>query len=204
MDDVLVVRVEMAVLAELDQLLEVAREREVALRGVLRTLHRAREVVELGQVAPDVLRVGEDEPDLELEDPLELLGEAPYERLTRRDGERQPIDGDGQDAVAFRVRVGHRRRDGAEVDLQRIDVHVRYVELAGQPLDQPIERHLLVRRQQRLPLLIGDRFERMIEAHRARARKLLGRGSADQAVGDHQFEDVLDPQAPIGRRRGTR
>ncbi len=58
-DDVLVVRVEMAVPAELDQLLEVARQREVAVRILLRALHRAREIEELADVAPDVGRIRE-------------------------------------------------------------------------------------------------------------------------------------------------
>ena len=53
-DDVLVVGVEMAVPAELDQLLEIVGEREVAARALLRLLHRPREIEELADVAPDV------------------------------------------------------------------------------------------------------------------------------------------------------
>ena len=71
-DDVLVVRVELAVrLAELDQLLEV-RQARARLGGALRALDRLREVVELDHVALDVERVGDHALDLDAVDALEL------------------------------------------------------------------------------------------------------------------------------------
>ena len=121
---------------------------------------------------------------------------------------------DRQDPVALGVRVRHRLRHRREVDLQRIDVQIRHAELAGQPLDEPVERERRVRRGRRLPLLTGDEFERVIAARRREARELVGvarpqrarrrpsasgcpRGAAaDPAHGA--------PDADGGRRRGGR
>src|SRR5437762_7781216 len=116
--DMLIVGIKMSMLAQLDQLFEIACEIEVALRRVLRALHRARQVVELAQIALDVLRIAEDELDVELENLLELLGEAPHERLAGGDRERHPIDRDRENAKTLRVRVAHRGRYRAKIDLR--------------------------------------------------------------------------------------
>ena len=166
-DDVLIVRVEMSVTAQLDQLLEVAGEREFAARVLLRLFHRAREIEEFADVAPDVGRVGEDQLDVELQDARELVGPRAHERLAGRDRECHAVDCDRQDPVAFRVRIGHRCRDGAELDLQRIDVAVRDAQLAGEPFDQRLEQQHPVRSLERLELLFGDQLQRMLEALRA-------------------------------------
>jgi hypothetical protein len=98
-DDVAVVGVELPLLPERHQLLEVARQRHRALRGLLRLLHRARKVVELAQEAPDILRIGEGELHLDLQDLLELVGPVPDERLGGRDRQRRARHRDGQDPV---------------------------------------------------------------------------------------------------------
>ena len=71
------------------------------------------------------------------------------------------------------------------------------LELAGQPLDQCVQMQRLVRRLQRLPLLLGDRLQRMIE--------LLGLGAGDlvrivrghKAISHHEFQNVFQAQAPV-------
>ena len=79
-DDVLVVGVEVAMRPELDELLEVADgERTLAL--LVRALHRACEVEELADVAPDLDRIGEDELHLPLDHLLEVVGPGAHERL---------------------------------------------------------------------------------------------------------------------------
>ena len=185
--DMLIVGIKMSMFAQLDQLFEIACEIEVALRRVLRALHRARQVVELAQIALDVLRIAEDELDVELEDLLELLGEAPHERLAGGDRERHPIDRDRENAKTLRVRVAHRGRYRAKIDLQWIDMKIRDVKLAGEPFDQPLERHQLVGCAYRLPFLIGDRLERVLEAQRARACKLVGVDACNESIGHHQL-----------------
>ena len=84
-DDVLVVGVEIAAVAELDQLLEIARQRDLAPRRLLRLFHRPGEGEELADVAADVLRIGEDELDSAVQDLLELVGPRAHERLAGRD-----------------------------------------------------------------------------------------------------------------------
>ena len=197
-DDVAVVGVELALLAERDELLEVAGERHRALRGLLRLLHRAGEVVELAQVAPDVLRIGEDELHVELQDLLELVGPVADERLRRGHRQRRAGHLDRQDPVPFRVGVGHRLRDGREIDLQRIDVQVRHPELPGEPLDQPVERQKLPRPGGRVPVLVGDDLERMLGGPGPRAGQRVGVGGRDEPVGDEQRQDFLEAQRASG------
>ena len=80
-------------------------------------------------------------------------------------------------------------------------MQVRHAELAGQPLDQPVERQRLVRRLRRLPFLVGDRLQRMLEAHACASARASRHRRRDETVGDHQLQDVVEPQAPVGRRR---
>ncbi len=145
-DDVAVVGVEIAALAQFDQLLEIARERQLTGRDLLRLLHRPGEVVELAEVAPDVLRIGEDLLDLELQHLRQLVGPGADEGLAGGDRERGARHLHRQDPVALGVGVRHRLRHAGEVDLQRIDVQVRYAELSGEPLDEPVERERRMRR----------------------------------------------------------
>ncbi len=199
----------MPVLAELDQLLEVARQRDVALRRLLRLLHRPREVEELAQVALDVDRVREHEPHVELDHLRELVRPAAHERLARRDRQRQAVDRDRQDAEALGVGHRHRRGDGAQVDLQRVDVEVRHLQLAGEPFHQRFQRQQLPRRLGGLPVLRGDHFERMLVLPRARAPHAVGVGRRHEAVRHHELQDVVEVQPPVrlflrlgrGRRR---
>src|SRR5206468_2286822 len=81
MDYVLIVRIEVAAIAQLDQLFEVARQRNVAVRGLLRLFHRPSEREEFADVATDVLRVGEDEIDPHPDHLLELICPAAHKGL---------------------------------------------------------------------------------------------------------------------------
>ena len=172
---------------------------QLSLVRRLRALHRAGEVEEFAQVTLDVGRVREDELDLELEDLGEFVGPRTDERLAGRHRQRTPVDGHRKDPVTLGVGIGHRRRHRAQVDLQRIDVQVRDAELARQPFHQPLQRHQLVGRLERLPLPVGDRLERVLESMRARTRKRVGLGGRHQPVGQQQLEDVVQPQPPVLR-----
>jgi hypothetical protein len=136
----------------------------------------------------------------ELQDSFELVGPAAYEWLAGGNRQHAPVDGNRQDAIALGIRVRHRRGDGAEIDLQRVDVLVRHAELRGQPLDEVVEAQCPARRPLRANPLLGDELERMVEALRARTPDLGGIGLRDQAVGDHELQDVVEAQAAIGRR----
>ena len=183
--------------AELDQLLEVARERDVAFLRGLRLLHRAREVEELDQVAADVGRIGEHQLDRHLEDLLELVGPGAHERLAGGDLQHRALQLHRQDPVALGIGVRHRAGHRLQVDLQRVDVPVTHAKLAGQPFDQPFERHRRVRRFDRLQLLRGDELQRVLVLPRAHAGELVRLRHRNQAVDDHQLEDVLDAQSTI-------
>ena len=102
-----------------------------------------------------------------MQDLLELLGPGAHEGLARCHGQLAVADRDGKNAVALGIRVGHRARDRDQIDFQRIDVVIGNAELAGQPFDQPLQRHERAWRQQRAPFLIGDHLQRMLEAMRA-------------------------------------
>jgi hypothetical protein len=109
-DDVRVVGVEVAVAAELDQLLEVA-QREVALGRLPARASSTGEVEELAHVPPDVLRVAEDELHL----PLDHLRRSSAHARTNGSlvaTVTSAVDRDRQDAEALGVRVRHRLRHG--------------------------------------------------------------------------------------------
>ncbi len=199
MDDVLVVGVEVAAIAQLDQLLEVARQRDLAARGLLRLFHRPREREEFPHVAPDVLRIREYQLDAAMQNRFELVGPPAHERFAGRHREQARSHRHREDAIALGVGVGHGLRHRDQVDLQRIDVVIRHLEAAGQPLDQEIERDRLFRIRQRSPFAVGDELERGLEALRARTAELLGVGGRYQTVRHHQLENVFDPQPAIGR-----
>ena len=203
-DDVAVVGIEGAFAAELDQLLEASRERDLPFRGLLRLFHRPGERVELAQEAPDVVRIGEDELHLELQHFLELVGPASHERFAGGDGERAARHLDRQNPVALGVGVRHRLRHRREIDLQRVDVQIRNAELAGEPFDEPVERERRMRRCRRLPLLGRDVLERVFAPRAAGACELVRVGRRHEAIGDHQLEDVLEAKAAVLRVRRRR
>ena len=167
MHDVLIVGIELTVPTQLDQLLEVTDEGHLAARRLRRLLDRSRKREEFAYIALDVQGIGKDELDLEVQDLLELFRPSAHEGLAGCDGQFAAADRDGQNAVALGISVGHRARDRDQIDLQRIDVVIGNAELAGQPFDQPLQRHERAWRQQRAPFLIGDHLQRMLEAMRA-------------------------------------
>src|SRR3972149_272861 len=67
-----------------------------------------------------------------------------------------------QDLEALRVGVGHDIRARGEVDFRRVDVEIPQADLGRQPLGEQLEVQQLVRRQQRLPFLVGDHRERVM------------------------------------------
>ncbi len=191
MDDVLIVGVELPVLAQFDELLEVACQRNVALRRLLGLFHRPGEIEELAQEASDILRVGEYQLDSQVQDLLELIGPRADKRLAGRRREYAAADIDRQNAVALRVSVGHCRGYRDQIDFQRIDVLIRNVQLAGQPFNERVQRNHLAWRRQRMPFLVGDQLERSLEALGARASELFRLRRRHQTVGNHQLQDVL-------------
>ena len=140
--------------------------------------------------------------DVHLEDRAELLRPRRHERLGGRDGELVAGHRDRQDPEALGVRVRHRRGDRAQVDLERVDVLVGDAELAGQPLDQPLERQRHVGGARRAPMLRGDQLKRVLVLPGLRARDRVGVGARDEPVGDHQLQDVVEAQAPVAARGG--
>ena len=157
-------------LAHLDQLLEVSRQGHIAFGRLLRFFHRAREIEELPEEAPNVLGIGENQLHLQSQNLFELVGPGANERLAGRDSEDAVRDGDRQDAVALGVGIRHRLRHRDEVDLQRVDVLIRHTELACQPFDQGVQRQGSTGRRLRAPFLVGDQLQRVLEALSSRPR----------------------------------
>ena len=202
-DDVAVVRIERPLRAQLDQLLEVRRDRPILDLHLPRALDRLREVVELGEEPIDVERIGEDQLDVQMQDLLELVGPCANERLRRCHEQLVLVHGDRQDPIALGICVTDHLRDGREVDLQRIDVRVRDFELARQPLSQPLEMQDPMRRLSRAELEIGNQHQGMLVATVARtAEELVGLLGSDQAVGLHQLDDVVELETAIGTALG--
>ncbi len=146
MDDSLVVGIEGLARTELYQLLEVA---DASLRAlVLRhgVLERARQTVELGQVAHDVGRVGEHPVDADLErlfehrQPLALIG------LGGGDGHIVVADRHRQDAKARGVGMRNQVAHGRHIDLERVDMKVGQAGVARQPFSQRLDAQRVVRR----------------------------------------------------------
>ncbi len=160
-DDVLVVGVELAAAAELHQLLEVGNVVVAAAVIGLRAFHRTREIVEFDQVALDVERARDHAPDVEPQDLLELVFPFPHVRLAGRDHRFLRVDLDRQDAVARGVGVRHDAGHGREIDLERIDMHVRQFDVLGQPLRQRFQMQYLAGLPRILPFLLGDHHQRV-------------------------------------------
>src|SRR6185436_2436254 len=155
-DDMLVVGVEFAAGAKLDQLLEigdVGQRRAVQLTGAL---DRTREIVELHQEAIDVLRIGDDAFDLEPQDAPEFGFPLAYVRFAGGDDRFSGGDADRKNLVSLRIRVGHDLRNRGEVDLERIDMKIREPYLGGKPFRKGLQRQQLLRVARILPLLIRE------------------------------------------------
>ncbi len=181
-DDVLVVGVELAVgPAQLHELLEIRQARRRLVPRLHRLLHRAGEVVELHQVAVDVERVGDDAADLLAQDGLQLRLPLAHVGLGGGDHHFPRGDLQRQDAEARRVGVGNHLGDGAEVDLQGVDVPVLEADAPGQPFREEIQGKRLVGLPRRLPFLVGNHHQGVDVASEVTA--LLLEGLAD-APGD--------------------
>jgi len=196
-DDVLVVRVELAIgLAELDKLLEIRKLRAI-VAALVRPLDRLGEIVELDDVAIDVQRIREHPLDLELQDPGKLLLPLAQKGLGSRDDRlfRRDLDRQDPEALGIGARhdLGHRR----EIDLQGIDVVVRQSDLFSEPLREMLDMEQLVGRDRRFPLLVGEDRQRMYAAavHASLDDEPLALFARNQPVGDERIHHLLQGQA---------
>ncbi len=126
--DVAIVHAELAGLAELDELFEVEQRAavvEVAL-GVLGALgsNAARSTTRRGS-GSDVQRIGNDTLDVLAQHVRKVGDPARIERFGRREHDLHRAHRDRQDAVAVRIGVADDLRHRVNVDLHRIDLHVR-------------------------------------------------------------------------------
>ena len=101
--------------------------------------HLLRQLVELGGVARDVDRIGDDALHGLLRDLLDLALPSGLEGFAGGDGDFGARDRDRQDRVRARVGRRHHVDHAREVDPQRIDVEVRQPGLAGEPLRERLE-----------------------------------------------------------------
>jgi hypothetical protein len=202
--DVLVVGVELAALAQLDELLEVGDRTVGALILFGGALDRLGEVEELDDVVLDVEGVGDDPLDVQTQDLLERFLPVAHEGLAGRDGHFARRHAHRQDAIALRVGGGHQLGDRAEVDLERVDVQVRHADLAGHPFGQHFQMQQLARIARVLELLLVERHQRMVVAavDAPVGQQALGVLLADQAVGGKVADQRIERNAAAGRDAG--
>ncbi len=195
-DDVLVLGVDRAGLAEFDELLEVLQiGRHLARRLQPGAVHRLADAVKLDQVILQLAGIGEHRLDRLVDDALELEHPFEIEGIGDRDDDLVLGDLDGEDLETRRVGVGHDRRALGDVHLQRIEVITRMAGLLGEPVGQPIERQSLVGPRLVVPLAAGDDFDGMQVAS-----ILIGDQRGDHAglvlldhiLRDQQLEDSLE------------
>ena len=135
-DDVLVVGVEFAAPAEVDQLLQIGDVAGGPGLRARRLAHRARQRVELHQVAADVERVDDDPFDALAQHLLQLRLPIREQRFGGRDHDLVGLHFDTKNVAVFGVVVGHDRCHRRHVDLERIDAVVGYAAALGQPARQ--------------------------------------------------------------------
>ena len=164
MDDVLVVGVELAAAAQLDQLFEVGDVAERALVLLRGALDGASEVVELDDVALDVLRIRNDALDLEAQHLLQGVLPFAHVRLARCDGRLARVHAYGEDLEALGVGARHDLRHCREIDLERIDVQVGQAAFFREPLGQRLEIEELARGARILPFLVRDYHQGVVIA----------------------------------------
>ena len=201
-NDVLVVGVERPVgLAQFNQLLE-ARNAGVGLTLLRRLLDRFGEVEELNQITLDIRRAGHDATDVLAQDgrqfalPLAQIG------LSGRDHHLVRRHLNRQDGKAGRIGAGHHVADPAEINFQRIDMHVGQTDLIRHPLRQDLDGQQAGRKFGITPFLVGNHHQRMdflgitLALFLERCH-ILG---DHQAIGQQQVKHLAEAQPVFGMR----
>jgi hypothetical protein len=155
-------------LAQLDQLLEAGRRRDLA--ALLRRAHRLGQRIELGGVLAYVLRVGQHQLDVAAGMGLDLRHPAQVEGLGGGNDHLVAVHLHRKRAAAFGVVHRHHVGHPSDVGLERVDAQVGHVDAPCQPLGQRL----------------GIESLRRAGAHQAGAPKahqcMLARGAGAEAT----------------------
>ncbi|MNI60170.1 hypothetical protein D3C73_1153640 [compost metagenome] len=188
--------------AEVEQLFEIA---QVAGLGLLIDMGRAADrfgqAEKLHAEALDVHGVGHHPLDRQLQHVGEVGFPAFDIRLGAGHGHRVAIDRHREDLVALGKGIGHQRRNGRDVDFQRIDAQVRLAGLLRQPQGQAFQIQVFTRTTEIVQLLAGDEFQRVhlgiggLTA--AGVERVLGRVLADKPLGDQLAQQIVEIQPAV-------
>ena len=206
MNDVLIVGVELAAAAELDELLEVGNLAVRALVFLARALDRLGQIEKFDDVILNVERVRNDAFDFEPQDLLKLLFPVAHERFARRNRCFARSDAYRQDTVTLRVSCRHQLGDRGKIDLERVDVQVGQPDFSGQPLREHLEMQDFSWIARVLELLLAHDDQRVVLAaiDAAIGDQALGVFLRYQLIGDEVGEHAIEREAPALLLEGTR
>ena len=200
----LVIGVEFTGFSKLHQLLKVAgaadRRRTTVFAG---SGDRAADGVELGQVALQIQRVGDDALESQPEHARKLA--LPFAYIGFGGGDGYPVPGDrhGQDIKSCRVGLLDDPGDCAHVDLQRVDAQVRQVRFVAEPSGQSLQSQGRAGWFGALPALSRHPNQwmlRWISLAAAGGIQLLRLCFADQAVANQLREHERKGELPFTAR----
>ena len=162
-DDVLVVGIELSAAPELHELLEILDGIGGGLPLVLgRTLHGTRQRIELEQVPTYVVRIGDDAADVLAQDLAQFVLPFTDIGVGRGDDHLARAHLHGKDLEPGGIGVGHHRRDGRHVDLQRVDAVVVEFGLVGEPASKEVQGDDAPRIIRKRPVAFGNDRERVL------------------------------------------
>ena len=171
------------------------------LIGVGRAADRFGQAEKLDAEALDVHRVGHHPFDRQLQHVGQVGFPAVDVRLGAGHGHRVAVDGHRENLVALGEGVGHQRRDGRDVDLQRVDAQVRLAGLLRQPQGQAFQVEVFAGTAEVVELLAGDEFQRVHLAiggvTAAGIERVFGRVLADKALGDQFAQQIIEIQPAV-------
>ena len=145
-DDVLVLGRELAHTAQFRELLQVAQTRGREPRALLpRHLDGTRNGVELNHVPVDIQRICAHARYGHFESRREHLQPFHVERILDGEYHLRGTAADRQYSAARCIGIGDDLRNGGDIQLERVDAHIRQSRAMRKPLGQRLERQLLPR-----------------------------------------------------------
>ena len=203
--DVLVVRADVAALAQLQQLFEVddlAGGVVALVLSVLGLAHRTGHPVEVHQEAMHIQWIGDHPANFPAQQMLQIRHPGSDERFAGGKHDFVVIHLDRQDLVTLSVGMADHVGHLAHVDLHRVELDVGQMGLPGQPLAEQFQGQLLARIGCMRQFQIGDKHQR-VEVHLAAAAgaaNLVGPFSGKHLIFDQRGHHPAQLDLLVGHK----